>query len=55
MTGAREAMTRRLRHLAAAATIGAASMMSAPAFARGPDGIADNPLNFAQQGAAAGR
>jgi serine protease Do len=41
MTGAREALNRRLRHLAAAATIGAASMMSAPAFARGPDGIAD--------------
>jgi serine protease Do len=41
MTGAREALSRRLRHLAAAAAIGAASMMSAPAFARGPDGIAD--------------
>src|SRR3954449_4298322 len=41
MTGAREALSRRLRHLAAAATIGAASLMSAPAFARGPDGIAD--------------
>src|SRR3954463_11739354 len=41
MTGAREALSRRLRHLAAAATIGAASLMSAPAVARGPDGIAD--------------
>src|SRR4051794_22126847 len=41
MTGAREALSRRLRHLAAAATIGAVSFMSAPAFARGPDGIAD--------------
>src|SRR4051812_4055792 len=41
MTGAREALSRRLRHLAAAATIGAASLGTAPAFARGPDGIAD--------------
>jgi serine protease Do len=42
MTGARPALSRRLRHLAAAMTIGAASVMaSAPAFARGPDGIAD--------------
>ena len=41
MTAAREALSRRLRHLAAAATIGAASVVSAPAFARGPDGIAD--------------
>jgi serine protease Do len=42
MTGARPALSRRLRHLAAAMTIGAASIMaSAPALARGPDGIAD--------------
>src|SRR5262245_37888502 len=41
MTGAREALSRRLRHLAAAAAIGAASMMPAAAVARGPDGIAD--------------
>jgi serine protease Do len=42
MTGARPALSRRLRHLAAAMTIGAASVMaSASAFARGPDGIAD--------------
>jgi serine protease Do len=42
MTGARPALSRRLRHLAAAMTIGAASVVaSAPAFARGPDGIAD--------------
>src|SRR5215475_6775704 len=42
MTGARPAFSRRLRHLAAAMTIGAASVVaSAPAFARGPDGIAD--------------
>ncbi|MCP4618774.1 MAG: Do family serine endopeptidase [Bradyrhizobium sp.] len=41
MTGARP-LNRRLRHLAAAMTIGAASVLaSAPAFARGPDGIAD--------------
>src|SRR5215470_1030239 len=41
MTGARP-LSRRLRHLAAAMTIGAASIVaSAPAFARGPDGIAD--------------
>src|SRR5262245_40033482 len=41
MTGARP-LSRRLRHLAAAMTIGAASVVaSAPAFARGPDGIAD--------------
>ncbi|MGQ0683378.1 Do family serine endopeptidase [Bradyrhizobium sp.] len=42
MTGARPALSRRLRHLAAAMTIGAASIVaSAPALARGPDGIAD--------------
>ena len=42
MTAARPAFSRRLRHLAAAMTIGAASVVaSAPAFARGPDGIAD--------------
>ena len=42
MTGARPALSRRLRHLAAAMTIGAASVVaSAPALARGPDGIAD--------------
>ncbi len=42
MTGARPALSRRLRHLAAAMTIGAAGVIaSAPAFARGPDGIAD--------------
>jgi serine protease Do len=42
MTGARPALSRRLRHLAAAMTIGAAGVMaSAPALARGPDGIAD--------------
>ncbi len=42
MTGVRPALSRRLRHLAAAMTIGAAGVMaSAPAAARGPDGIAD--------------
>src|SRR4029450_12336656 len=42
MPGARPALSRRLRHLAAAMTIGAACVVtSAPAFARGPDGIAD--------------
>src|SRR6266480_3295269 len=42
MTGARPALSRRLRLAGAAMTIGAASMLaSAPAFARGPDGIAD--------------
>jgi serine protease Do len=42
MTGARPALSRRLRHLAAAMTIGVAGVMaSAPALARGPDGIAD--------------
>src|SRR5258707_2154949 len=42
MTGARPALSRRLRLLGAAMTIGAASVFAtAPAFARGPDGIAD--------------
>src|SRR6266498_2795093 len=42
MTGARPALSRRLRRLAAAMTIGAASVVvSMPAFARGPDNIAD--------------
>src|ERR1700704_1077720 len=42
MTGARPALSRRLRLAAAAMTIGAASVLAtAPAFARGPDGIAD--------------
>src|SRR3981081_3989998 len=42
MTGARPALSRRLRLFGAAMTIGAASeLSSAPAFARGPDGIAD--------------
>src|SRR6195256_5672802 len=42
MTGARPALSRRLRLFGAAMTIGAASVFaSAPAFARGPDGIAD--------------
>ena len=42
MTGARPALHRRLRVFGAAMTIGAASMFAtAPAFARGPDGIAD--------------
>src|SRR5689334_1575677 len=42
MTGAQPAFSRRLRRLAAAVTIGAASVLAAaPAFARGPDGIAD--------------
>ncbi|TKW73574.1 MAG: serine protease, partial [Bradyrhizobium icense] len=42
MTGARPALSRRLRHFAAAMTIGVAGVMaSAPALARGPDGIAD--------------
>jgi serine protease Do len=42
MTGARPALSRRLRRLAAAMTIGAVSIAaSAPALARGPDGIAD--------------
>src|ERR1700732_3549654 len=42
MTGAIRAFCHRLRPLMAAITLGAASMLSvAPAFARGPDGIAD--------------
>src|SRR5437764_7107543 len=42
MTGARPAFSHRLRLFGAAMTIGAASVLaSAPAFARGPDGIAD--------------
>ncbi len=41
MTGAIPALSRRLRPLAAAICLGAASMLSTPAFARGPDGIAD--------------
>lgn len=42
MTGARPALSRRLRLMGAAFTLGAVSMLSAaPAFARGPDGIAD--------------
>ncbi len=42
MTAARPALSRRLRLLGAAITLGAASVLSvAPAFARGPDGIAD--------------
>src|SRR3954464_15259047 len=42
MTGARPALSRRLRLFGAAMTIGAASLLaSAPAGARGPDGIAD--------------
>jgi serine protease Do len=42
MTGARPALSRRLRLLGAAITLGAASLLSvAPAVARGPDGIAD--------------
>lgn len=41
MTGAIPALSHRLRPLAAAICLGAASMLSAPAFARGPDGIAD--------------
>src|SRR6202171_3152443 len=42
MTGARPALSRRLRLMGAAITLGAASLLSAaPAFARGPDGIAD--------------
>jgi len=41
MTGAIPALSRRLRPLAAAICLGAASLLSAPAFARGPDGIAD--------------
>jgi serine protease Do len=41
MTGAIPALSHRLRPLVAAICLGAASMFSAPAFARGPDGIAD--------------
>jgi serine protease Do len=42
MTGARPALSRRQRLMGAAFTLGAVSMLSAaPAFARGPDGIAD--------------
>ncbi len=42
MTGASPALSRRLRLFGAAMTIGAASVLAtAPAFARGPDGIAD--------------
>jgi serine protease Do len=42
MTGARPALSRRLRLFGAAMTIGVASALAtAPAFARGPDGIAD--------------
>jgi serine protease Do len=41
MTGAIPALSRRLRPLAAAICLGAACTLSAPAFARGPDGIAD--------------
>ena len=41
MTAAIPALSHRLRPLAAAICLGAASMLSAPAFARGPDGIAD--------------
>ncbi|MBR1245802.1 Do family serine endopeptidase [Bradyrhizobium sp. AUGA SZCCT0169] len=42
MTGARPALSRRLRMMGAAISLGAAgALASAPAFARGPDGIAD--------------
>jgi len=42
MTGARPALSRRLRMVGAAISLGAAGVLaSAPAFARGPDGIAD--------------
>src|SRR3954453_10775911 len=42
MTGARPALSRRLRMLGAAISLGAAGVLaSAPAFGRGPDGIAD--------------
>ncbi len=42
MTGARPALSRRLRLMGAAISLGAATMLAAgPAFARGPDGIAD--------------
>ncbi|MGH6711468.1 MAG: Do family serine endopeptidase [Bradyrhizobium sp.] len=42
MTGARPALSRRLRMMGAAISLGAAGVLaSVPAFARGPDGIAD--------------
>src|SRR3954471_17166243 len=42
MTGARPALSRRLRMMGAAISLGAAGVLaSAPVFARGPDGIAD--------------
>jgi serine protease Do len=41
MTGAIPALSHRLRPLLAALCLGAASLLSAPALARGPDGIAD--------------
>jgi serine protease Do len=42
MTGARPALSRRLRLMGAAVSLGAATMLAAvPAYARGPDGIAD--------------
>src|SRR5438445_798882 len=42
MTGARPALSRRLRLMGAAVSLGAATMLaSVPASARGPDGIAD--------------
>lgn len=42
MTGARPALSRRLRLMGAAVSLGAAAVLAAvPAFARGPDGIAD--------------
>ncbi|MBR1226756.1 MULTISPECIES: Do family serine endopeptidase [unclassified Bradyrhizobium] len=42
MTGARPALSRRLRMMGAAISLGAVgALASAPAFARGPDGIAD--------------
>lgn len=42
MTGARPALSRRLRMMGAAISLGAAGVLaSAPALARGPDGIAD--------------
>src|SRR5216684_5287355 len=41
MTGAIPALSHRLRPLLAALCLGTASLFSAPALARGPDGIAD--------------
>src|SRR3954463_6553198 len=42
MTGARPALSRSLRLMGLAITLSAASLLaSAPAFARGPDGVAD--------------